>query len=565
MRVSRMLLCSALFTGLILLQSCWSPAGTVPSRADSSELPKERVWPELETIPKLPIGMNISELNYYTPSILFTDVMTTAGDLMSVHAGSGWDSGKIDRIPRDINGYPLSLPVDIDGNSSWVRFMINNHYSGTYRILFDGTGTLGASAYQNAGLWYVTLDGTGTHQYIDIETSASGDPVRNIRILPADLPDFNDYPLFLEPVVETLRPFHVIRFMDVFRTNFSIQRDWADRSTTSYFTQSSARGMAHEYAIALCNELDSDVWICVPHMASDDYIRQMAALWRDNLEPGLNIYLEYSNEVWNFGFAQFSWVNDNAVGGNYFGYPWPAARDAYVTADLQALSANPDNNFPEKNAYMMERTFRIWNQEFGSPDRVINVACGQGPWFDVTERVARYLDQNASGNARAEALSVGGYFVYTEADHNYWLANPTHATPSLMMDRVLTAQENNGAYSAWYCARETAKIARTYGLDFLVYEGGQHLQPFNQEEWPYNEALYAAQLHEKMYRMYLLNFEAHAAADVDCKLFIAWNFLNERKSKYGSWGHLENISQIGSDYSVTAPKFQALLDVNTPK
>lgn len=90
----------------------------------------------------------------------------------------------------------------------------------------------------------------------------------------------------------------------------------------------------------------------------------------------------------------------------------------------------------------MERAFRIFNETFGSPDLVINVATGQSPWYDVTERVARYLDKHAFGTARAEALSVGGYFTYSEADHTFWLANPEQATSELIMDRVLATQES---------------------------------------------------------------------------------------------------------------------------
>jgi len=519
--------------------------------------------------------MNLSEINYYGPFLLFTDAITASGDMMSVYEGSGWDSHAIDRIPRDGDGYPLELPVSIDGNSSWVRFMVNNHYAGRYRILFDGTGTLGASAYEIDGRWYIDLDGSGTNEYIDILTSAKDDPVKNMRILPELLADSlagaaagapaNGASPFIPEVVEALKEFHVIRFMDIQRTNFSVHRNWEDRASPAYYSQATIRGMSHEYAIALANETGCDAWVCVPHMASDDYIRKMAALWRDGLESGLKVYLEYSNEVWNFGFVQFQWFNDNAVGGGYWNYPWPPAVDDYVRSDLAALSADPANNFPEKNAYMMARAFRIWNEVFADPERVINVATGQSPWYDVTERVARYLDKHAVGYARAEALSVGGYFTYTEDDHTFWLAHPEEATSDLIMDRVLATQESFAPNTTWLDARECAKIAREYGLDFLVYEGGQHMQPFDQQEWPYNEAIWDAQISEKMYRMYMLTFAEYAKPEVDCKLYIAFHFIGDRKSRYGSWGHLESLSQIGTDYRTTAPKYQALLDANTER
>ena len=38
--------------------------------------------------------------------------------------------------------------------------------------------------------------------------------------------------------------------------------------------------------------------MCVPHLADDNYVASMAAVLRDSLTGML--YLEYSNEVWNF-------------------------------------------------------------------------------------------------------------------------------------------------------------------------------------------------------------------------------------------------------------------------
>ena len=52
------------------------------------------------------------------------------------------------------------------------------------------------------------------------------------------------------------------------------------------------------------NMLDKDLWVNVPHKASDDYVRNLAQLLKDNLEPDRVVYVEYSNEVWNGIFDQ---------------------------------------------------------------------------------------------------------------------------------------------------------------------------------------------------------------------------------------------------------------------
>lgn len=35
-------------------------------------------------------------------------------------------------------------------------------------------------------------------------------------------------------------------------------------------------------------------------MADDDYVTNLAVLIKQNLNPNLNAYIEYSNEVWNW-------------------------------------------------------------------------------------------------------------------------------------------------------------------------------------------------------------------------------------------------------------------------
>ena len=35
-------------------------------------------------------------------------------------------------------------------------------------------------------------------------------------------------------------------------------------------------GVALEYMIALCNELEADPWFCIPHTATDEYVREFA-------------------------------------------------------------------------------------------------------------------------------------------------------------------------------------------------------------------------------------------------------------------------------------------------
>jgi hypothetical protein len=101
--------------------------------------------------------------------------------------------------------------------------------------------------------------------------------------------------------------------MDWADTNLSNITTWNDRRPYDHATQQSGdfkNGVAPEYLIELCNELDSDAWLNMPHGADDTYVRNLATLVRDTLEPGRKVYVEWSNETWNggYGFESSAWL-----------------------------------------------------------------------------------------------------------------------------------------------------------------------------------------------------------------------------------------------------------------
>lgn len=503
--------------------------------------------PEPDLTRTLPIGMNISGLKYYSKNLIFNDVMTTA----SVFRDYNW-SIDLDGLIVDDNGYPTYIPQTLDGSETKIRFLVNNYYTGRYRIFYDGDGTLSGNVSSDSNGYYIDLNGAGTNKWIDIEYSNASDPITNMHIISDEYGIYDNnafniaksdgsYETFDSRFLTGLEDFSCLRFMDWISTNGSTQVYWDDRILTSHYSQSTASGISFDYAIELCNELQVDAWVCIPHKASDNYIEELATLWKDGLDENLTIYLEYSNELWNWMFSQTSWVSDNATD----------AVDDYITGDLAELE-----DYPEKDAYMMARTFRIWDEVFGAnSDRIVRVATGQQSWPGNTGRIMRHLFED--DGIGCDALAVTGYFGFSSDSHTEWL----EYGDDLSMKRIYRDTYDYLIENTADNTRESAAYANTYDVDYLVYEGGQHMQPYNQSEWDYNQQLYDFQLTDFMYNLYMFNFEVHVEDDVDCKLFVAFNSVSERETKYGSWGHLENMDQIGSDYS-NAPKYQVLLDAN---
>ena len=146
--------------------------------------------------------------------------------------------------------------------------------------------------------------------------------VRNLRVLQPGY-SLDTAPTFTTDYLNLLKLVspNTLRLMDFVQTNNNPVVNWSDRTEPTDATQTkvavpgdlqASKGIAWEYAIDLANAVHKDVWVNIPIAASDDYVRSLAALLRDRLAPDLNIYVEYSNEVWNTFFNQYQYNLDLA-------------------------------------------------------------------------------------------------------------------------------------------------------------------------------------------------------------------------------------------------------------
>ncbi len=123
------------------------------------------------------------------------------------------------------------------------------------------------------------------------------------------------YPPFL--ALFDLVSFEAIRFMVFTGTNgrdplYPAQLSWSQRKLpddagqVAVPTIDKMGGACWEHVIEIANRTQTDPWINVPVSASSDYVTQLATLFQEALDPGLTLYVESSNEVWNSapGFEQ---------------------------------------------------------------------------------------------------------------------------------------------------------------------------------------------------------------------------------------------------------------------
>ena len=172
---------------------------------------------------------------------------------------------------------------------------------------------------------------------------------------------------FTQEFIDDMKHFNHIRFMGAFGANQSAIVNWEDRIQANdpnqiirYHSDNEIINediLSYEWAIYICNVSNTDMWLNVPGDANEDYIRQLAALIKENLNSDLNVYLENGNETWSGAFHVFH---------NYAALGLALGLDTYeYTASLKYT------------VYKTIRVFTWFNDVFGDDSRVVKILAGQ--------------------------------------------------------------------------------------------------------------------------------------------------------------------------------------------
>ena len=181
-----------------------------------------------------------------------------------------------------------------------------------------------------------------------------------------------------------------IRFMDWMGTNASKIRTWSERPVPED-ASFALRGAPAEVMFDLCNRLQADAWICVPHRADDDFIRRFAQLAREKLDSRRRVYVEYSNELWNSGFEQCRFAMDEGQRLGLGGKPWEGGWKFTAKRSIEV--------------------FRIWKEAFGEGPRLVRVLPSQAAVAFISGQIMEFQDAYRS----ADVLAVAPYITFTVA------------------------------------------------------------------------------------------------------------------------------------------------------
>jgi hypothetical protein len=406
---------------------------------------------------------------------------------------------------------------------------------GTYKISFEcatlpqvralvSTGTI-QNLQRNEATGVVTADlivpPNPEAIYLSFTNTQGG--VRNLKVLRPGAHEGETFtPLFLEKN----QRFNVIRFMDWTRTNGNPLQRWEDRNRPEGSNWRDGSGIPYEVCIDLCNRLGRDIWLNVPHKADDDYIRQMARLVRDRLDPQLSVYIEYSNETWNFLFPQADWIHDQAVAECTSGF-----------SDLNFDESNDANNWRWR--YHARRTVQIgqiFEQEFGSGSmngRVRPILAGQFSRPHMYDVMMRYIETIWGRPAD---------FVYAISGAPYFMLGSADTRTDLSVNEILSSLESSVA--TWEHDPNLERLASLTAWHNLApmtaYEGGPDTAGPN--NLPNKRLAYYDQRMQVMCQRYLRHWYASGGGQFQWFTSGAQNWL----SPYGAYALVERMDDFNT-------------------
>ena len=432
------------------------------------------------------MGINISWVNDWgNRDLTFVDIMKQARGFATTSAP--WDPVN-NPVPLDVNGWPttdfgvyfITNPSDPLGRPLTTTFP---SMFGTYKLSFTGQAIVnGYNCCQIQNAAYNTSNNTTTADVVVGPTDTlvaltftnTTNGIQNLQLLRPGYA-LGTTQVFTSEFLKALSPFSTIRVMEALLTNDNHGSTWAARKRSTDPTQQDPRGIAWEYVIQLANASGKDIWINIPDQVdlndttSNNYVTQLATLIKNTLNPGINVYVEYSNELWNSSFSQTAAntaaavadVNSNAdttlnydnINNQWY---WGYRRAAHQTLKISQLFANvfgpsainttirPVYMSQYVQPFLTEDTLLYLNANFGAPNKYI-YAIGGAPYFSTP---SSYTDINSLFTSLLAGLN-----------------------------QIMPGFSDLPAYNGGviYSGIQFKSLANYYGLKSMMYEGGPDL------------------------------------------------------------------------------------------
>ncbi|MFA6023438.1 MAG: LamG-like jellyroll fold domain-containing protein [Candidatus Pacearchaeota archaeon] len=508
------------------------------------------------------IGINLNGIASWESALNFVDLMKNSRYWYVTNASRIGPSmnNELEKIPKDENGYPLQVPYYSEKLGGWQQVGVvvrdklykYGYPEGNYTFSFEGDGKL--DLVNNGGGLRYSFNKSGTYKvwlkdcdtpgcssliYIYIFNSTLGNNIRNIHLIMPGYEDNYETQIFYPGFLESLRNVSAIRFMDWQGTNNGINLSgvWENRSTPTSYTQSYLyRSVAIEYIINLSNRVHADPWVNIPHNADDNYIRQMARMMKNGLDPDRKVYVEYSNEVWNWMFYQTRYAYNKGIELNLNDSAGASAEDKGMRKFIAKRSCD---------------IFNIFEQEFGGSERIVEVISTQAAGWKANELLnysnhSIYPSLNPYG-VTTDAIALAPYFggigpqvIASGEDEN------------ITIDEIIVRVKNNiyvgsegFSIGALGYVSDVKIAADRWGVKLLAYEGGQHLVASSDDKYVnLTNKFIAANRDPRMGTLYDEYWQMWSRV-VGKGPFMYFSHMGPA-TKYGMWGVMVNVTDTQS-------------------
>lgn len=479
--------------------------------------------------------------------------------------------------PTDADGYPTTdartVFFDLRPTFAWAppiddpeAYQVN--VSGTYKLSFrgqadlsiaedaasititnktynSGTNTTTADVTLPTGKALLAMNFANTKR---TATSAVNTGITQVKLIrPGYAADTTQ--TFTTPFLNALTRFSTLRFMDWLDTNHNPgyygdpgnnALNWSDRHVPTDATQltyGKKYGVAWEYVAELANVSGKDIWINIPIAATTDYITQLARFLKARLtNSNVTIYLEHSNEVWNFGFGQYTYNKLAAVDEVNRG-----------GSNLNAGTTDQEEWARRRHARRTREIGQIFAQEFGAGTLNTKLRPVLSHW---TIQPQQYDAMLTWLNSQYGAPSS---YLYAIAGASYFNCDPACSTGTV--DQIITALQNSSD-GARADRQAHSNTASKWGIKHFMYEGG-----------PDSGGGDATNVANKIRAHRDPRMKDLIIRDLDQNWFplggdlFMYFTLSSAYSRFGMWGITDDITNLNRNYKYSA--IETLLGTGT--
>jgi hypothetical protein len=544
------------------------------------------------------LGYNMDYPGDWTNAPPFIDQMRNARALQGVCAEPEPGCDVAAHLDLDAQGWVKSLAYKDDPSRAYERIVVVVNSSSdrpdigqTFAVTWEGQGNVdvfnGADIVRTSGANRLTFRLQSDITMLFYDAIAPADHLRNVRVVRTDHEALLAAGEIFQPdLLAYLEPFGSLRFMDWMESNSRGQCSggtahaqacyteteeicagggvclmpgrWDQRPTHDQPSQlglgqyldndrpalgTKVGGYSVETLVALANRVGADPHFNMPAAYDDEYVRAFAEHVRDNLAAGLTASVEYSNEVWNWGFPQADYAN--LLGRRL----WPDEGSAWVQ-----YAAGRTSNM-----------CRIWKEVFSGQERRLRCLISpQTGWRELAETALECPAWVASHPgavpcyAHVDAINITGYFSGCLQDNAATIRGWLAEGEAVAMDRAFEQLEHGSLIEGCEDSLDGAilgygyfkQLADARGLGLYVSESGTHFSYYDDEQ--VRQFLVDMTQDERMYAAYQRNFAGFRAAGGS--IFNVWGWL----APNDAWSNANSL--VALDH----PKYRAIVDFADP-